>query len=442
MRHYRLYSLLLLLFISFQIKAQVVLDVEDPEAHRQNEEEQKRSKEQAFDFETQGWKKTLKSAKIEKRNIFVLFLTDNCDACELMKSKILTDIKLAGFYGEKFLLFKPEIGSKEMTELTSKYHVNSFPTIIFVDGYGNLIHKYIGVVSEEDMVNMAENVSSNRNTLKYYKAQYKKLGRRMPTQELYDYSLALMHAGEDNKAIVKAYFKTQCEGELATAENVQMIMLFTNKMYSREFIFFVKNRVSIENSLYTQADYAQKVEDVISSSLIKSMQSNKKIMLNDTLEKTLSFFEIEDQDAIVSRVTMDYYDVVVPDKQKYFEALNNYLIAHSQNLDFNIIAEKVQRVVEECDNKAIENSVLTFVSETIANSSEFNEELYEAYIDLLLKDNRRQEAEDQINIMIDRFSAMGYSEDEVYRKYEYYIQKISNNPNEGPVGEEDLKINQ
>ena len=442
MRNFRLYSILLLIFVALQAKAQIELDVDDPKARHEEENGQRQAKEQVFDFETQGWKKLLKRAKVEKRDIFVLFLTDNCEACELMESKILTDNKLASFYSEKFLLFKPEIGSKEMTELVSKYHINSFPTVIFVDAYGNLVHKYIGIVSEEEMVDMAENVSSKRNTLKYYKAQYKKLGRRMPAQELYDYSLALMHAGENNKSIVKAYFATQPEGELATADNLKMIMLFTNKMYSREFIFFAKNRESFENSIYTQADYAQKIEDVISASLIKSMSSNKKIVLNDTLEKTLSFFEIENQDAIASRVTMDYYDVVVPDKQKYFEALNNYLFTHNQNLDFNILAEKVQRVVVDCDNRAVVNSVLIYVTETIANSSEFNEELYEAYIDLLLKDNRKQEAEDQINIMIDRLSAMGYSEDEVSRKYDYYLRKISNNANEGPVGEEDIEINQ
>ncbi len=443
MKRIRLYSILLLVFVALRVEAQIELDVNDPEQHHDEQRVQDHASEPAFDFETDGWKKIQKTAKLEKRKIFVLFLSDNCESCDRFENEVLTNVKLAGLYSEQFLLFKPAIGSKQMTDMVTKYHINSFPTALFVDGYGNVIHKYIGYISEEDMVNMAENVSQNRNTLKYYKAQYKKFGRKMPVYELYDYALVLMHAGEDNKAIVKAYFRSQPEGELMTGENVRFIMLFTDQMYSREFIFFAKNSDALQNSLYTQADYNQKIEDVISGSLIKSMQKNKKIVLNDTLEKTLDFFEIRNQDAIISRVTMDYYDVVVPNKQKYFEAVNNYLLTHMESIDFALMAEKVQRVADECDDKAIIANVIVAVTEAISNSSEFSEDLYAAYIDLLLKDNRREEAEDQVNIMMDRISTTGVSEEEVSKKYEYYYQRIRNNPDSKNLeGDEEIHVNE
>ena len=62
-------------------------------------------------------------------------------------------------------------------------------------------------------------------------------------------------------------------------------------------------------------------------------------------------------------------------------------------------------------------------------------------IDLLVKDNRAQEAEDQLNIMMDRLTSAGLSDVELDKLFNEFVEKINmNHEDESPNTGEEIEI--
>jgi len=387
-------------------------------------QDKKEQEKMQFRFQTTAWKKIQQSAKAENKIIFIQFMTENCPPCDKFKKEIWTDQSLAEVYAHNFLLFLPKEGQKDTKTLIKKYHINSFPTSIFVDGKGNLIHKIQGFISKKEMHLLVNDVVNNVNTLSYYAKMHKEQGESMEPQQLLNYAIALMNAGEDYEPIAQQYFKTQPQDELYTAQNLKAIMLFTEDMYSPEFNYLVRHKEEFESKEYTPNQIDMKIEDVIANSLTTTMMSSKNVRLEDTLTITLDYFQIKNQEAIRSRVEMDYADFVKPNKQKYFQALDRYMATHLQNLPTGTIVDKANRVVKESNDKMVINNAMMWVNEAMIRSEFANEELYDVYINLLLKDNRFQEAHDMLNILHEKWMEEGLSEDEINKRSMEYTKKI------------------
>ena len=377
-----------------------------------------------FRFQTSAWKKIQQSAKIENRIIFIQFMTENCPPCDQFKKEIWTDQSLAEEYSQHFLLFLPKEGQKDTKTLVKKYHINSYPTSIFIDGKGNLIHKIQGFISKKEMHLLVDDVVNNVNTLSYYAKMYKSQGESMESQQLFNYAVALMNAGDDYETMAQQYFKTQPQDELYTARNLKTIMLFTEDMYSPEFNYLVRHKEEFESKEYSLNQIDMKIEDVIANSLITTMMTSKNMRLEDTLSITLDYFQIRNQEAIRSRVEMDYADFVKPNKQKYFQALDRYMASHLQYLPTGTIVDKANRVLSESNDKMVINSAMMWVNEAMIRTEFADEELYDVYINLLLKDNRFQEAHDVFNILHEKWMESGLSDDEINKKSMEYTKKI------------------
>ncbi len=379
---------------------------------------------QKFDFQTNGWKKTVQAAKVEKKYIFIQFVTNDCPPCEQLKEEVWTNAKLASIYSKSFLLFSPEEGSKDAKNLISKYRINSYPTSIFVDASGKIIHKYIGYTSKDVMTEMAENVKNSINTLQYLDKLYKKEGKRMDPNSLYIYANVLMNAGRDYEKVAKEYLATQSDDDLHSEHNLVAMMLFTNDMYSREFGFLVKHKDEFEGEKVTNNQITMKIEDVISNSLISAMEASKKVVLKDTLSKTIIFFEIRDPYLIQTRVEMDYYDYIGTDKDIYFQSLDRYMQLHIRYLSAATISDKVNRIIMENDNKEILSNAIMWVNEAVMEDMMENEELIIAYIRLLVKDGRYQEANDMAESLKQLWIQKGLSEEESSLKYDMLMNDI------------------
>ena len=346
-----------------------------------------------------GRKQVLKKAKAEKKMIMLQFFTDNCDACAQMDHMIKTNTKLSHKIAKYFVLFRPEEGSKETKSLIKKYHINSYPTVIFMSKNSEVLHKSLGAISESEMLEMLDNVYHGVNTLSYFNTIYNNQGNKMGSIDLFNYAKVQMNAGEDYSKIAQEYFKKQNSNDLSSDENIEAIMLFTDDMYSHEFDFLVRNMRELESQKYSRVQIAMKVEDVISSSIILTLEESPDIAMVDTLSNVLSYFEIEDRDPIISRVEMDYFDFVKPDKKMYLITLDHYMATHLQILSSSTIADKAERVLSETDDRTFINNALMWVNEAMMSSPEVNEDLMIVFIKLLVKDKRYQEAGNQADML-------------------------------------------
>jgi tetratricopeptide (TPR) repeat protein len=276
------------------------------------------------------------------------------------------------------------------------------------------------------MIQMAENVHNNKNTLAYFERMMKSKEASNNPDLLFEYANALMHAGEDYKKIAEKYFKTQNEEDLRTAQNLKAIMQFSDDMYSREFGFLARNIDVYEGEGIDRNQIIMKVEDVISNSLMKTLAASPKVSLDDTLNSIFNYFDLSIRDLVQSRVEMDYYDIVKHDNDRYFQAMEVYMNTHLPIMNSVEIVDRAEQVLLDCGNKNIIGGAVIWTNEAMMRTDTPSEELYTINIKLLAKDGRYQEANDILEQLFNLWVDTGISDKEAMIRREELTEYIDN----------------
>lgn len=95
-------------------------------------------------FNNDSWNNLLAKAKKEKKIIFVDAFTTWCGPCKKMASDVFTDNKVGSFYNGNFINAKIDMEAGEGLTLSDRYNVTAYPTLLFINGDGKLLHKAIG----------------------------------------------------------------------------------------------------------------------------------------------------------------------------------------------------------------------------------------------------------------------------------------------------------
>lgn len=96
-------------------------------------------------FQKISFADALKLAKEQKKLIFIDAYTDWCGPCKMMASRTFTAANVGTFFNEKFINLKIEMEKDaDGAEIMRRYRVQAYPTLLFVDGNGKLVHTLIG----------------------------------------------------------------------------------------------------------------------------------------------------------------------------------------------------------------------------------------------------------------------------------------------------------
>ncbi len=102
------------------------------------------SKADKIEFEHSDWKTTLAKAAKENKFVFVDAYTTWCGPCKWMAANTFTDPAVAAFFNKNFVNAKIDMERGEGLELAKLYAVRAYPTLLFVNAEGKLIHTEIG----------------------------------------------------------------------------------------------------------------------------------------------------------------------------------------------------------------------------------------------------------------------------------------------------------
>ncbi len=103
-----------------------------------------------------NWSDIVKQAQKEDKYIFIDCYTTWCGPCKKVQEEIFTQKNIGDFFNANFVNIKLQIDeTKNDDEATislrpfirnfvDRYNVNSYPTFIILDNFGEPIHKFIG----------------------------------------------------------------------------------------------------------------------------------------------------------------------------------------------------------------------------------------------------------------------------------------------------------
>jgi thiol-disulfide isomerase/thioredoxin len=211
-------------------------------------------------FETGTWAEILAKAKQQNKYVFVDAYTTWCGPCKWMDKNVFPTAEAGDYFNKNFVNAKIDMEKGEGLDIAKKYSVRAYPTYLYVDGNGDLVHRVVGSMETAKFI---EASASALDPTKQYGTLLRKFdgGERNP-DFLYNAAYAAQSAYDTKKAqeIGAAYLKTQ--SNLLEEKNVKFISQFTGSATDPNFEFMRKNASTFEASLGGKEQYANKMYQI------------------------------------------------------------------------------------------------------------------------------------------------------------------------------------
>jgi thioredoxin-related protein len=159
-------------------------------------------------FSEKSFDELLAQAKEEDKLIFIDAYTTWCGPCKMMARKVFPAERVGNFYNDRFINAKFDMEKGEGLTLARKYRVRAYPTYLFVNGEGELMHKALGYIPQDEFIAIGEVADSDQN-LGTLTARYDG-GDRNP-DFLSSYASTLIDVYEEGKAnlVINSYLDSQ-----------------------------------------------------------------------------------------------------------------------------------------------------------------------------------------------------------------------------------------
>ncbi|GAA4418896.1 hypothetical protein GCM10023187_52760 [Nibrella viscosa] len=156
-------------------------------------------------FAAVTWKEALQQAKTSRKLIFVDAYASWCGPCKLMAARVFTDDKVAAYYNEQFINVKMDMESEEGEVFGESYPVEAYPTFLFIDGEGKLVHRQTGAMPAQEFIQLGEDA---QNPEKQTSAIEQRLKANLNTPEgVTAYLEYLADNDQPTDSVAEAYFK-------------------------------------------------------------------------------------------------------------------------------------------------------------------------------------------------------------------------------------------
>ncbi len=114
--------------------------------------------ETGIDFHQGTWQQALEQAKKENKLVFLDLYATWCGPCKVLKSKTFPDAEVGQFFNTNFINYTMDAEKGPGAELAGKYNITGYPTLLFIDGNGNLVAKTMGYHTPEQLIEIGEQV--------------------------------------------------------------------------------------------------------------------------------------------------------------------------------------------------------------------------------------------------------------------------------------------
>lgn len=252
-----------------------------------------------FVREDMKWADILAKAKAEKKLVFVDAYTVWCGPCKQMAKNIFPVKEVGEVFNTHFVNAKIDMEKGEGVDIAKQYTITAYPTYLFINGDGELVHRGLGSMPADKFIEVANAAKDPEKQFYTLKKKFE-AGEKDPTF-LKKLSFASLEAQQDGLAseTSAAYLATQ--KDWLTDDNMAFILKFSNSIESPVYAFLVKNRAEFEKKL-PKGDIESTIDNTAFENvaqfsfnrtkkefdMVKAMEYAGKYLPRDLTEKTMS----------------------------------------------------------------------------------------------------------------------------------------------------------
>ena len=198
---------------------------------------------ESIQFEKDNFAKILEKAKKQNKLIFLDAYASWCGPCKMMDKNIFTKNSVKEYYNAHFINAKIDMDKGEGVTIAKKYNVRAYPTYLFINGKGEVVHKAVGYFEENQFLDLGKNAQNPNNNIEAIKKRFDEgesnpefLKNIINTNYSSDYDFA--------KKASERYFNTKKNPDISKDE-VGILMFFTQSPNDANYQYFIKNKNEI-----------------------------------------------------------------------------------------------------------------------------------------------------------------------------------------------------
>lgn len=200
---------------------------------------------QGIKFEDTNFRTILAKAKKENKLVFIDAYASWCGPCKLMVKNVFPQKAVGDYYNSHFVNAKIDMEKGEGVELAKKYNVKAFPTYLFVDGNGEVVHRTLGYVEENDFIQFAKDAGDPNKRLGALKQKFEN-GEKDPEFLKNLAGLTMYNDAEFAARVMDRYFSGKTELD---REDIQMLLSATQSTDSPLYKTFLAKKAEITKIL-------------------------------------------------------------------------------------------------------------------------------------------------------------------------------------------------
>jgi len=255
-------------------------------------------------FRDLEWSEALTQAKTENKLIFLNGMAQWSQPCKLMEEYTYTDAEAGNFYNDQFVNISVDMETFPGSELADRYQVYVYPTLLFIDGDGALVHRGCGAMESAALIELGETALDPERRLAGLQKKYDE-GTRT-AEFLAMMSATLSEACLDQTAWVDHFFSELNQKEWTTLAAWTMINLNVQDPYSPYFQYLMKYKdLFVMNFGKDTVD--QKIYNVLLSQFTQIYNGEDiKLFAIQALKSILEPLKFEKKEELVSMVNLQY----------------------------------------------------------------------------------------------------------------------------------------
>ncbi len=199
------------------------------------------------------WSEALSEAKMSGKYIFVDVYTDWCPPCKQMDKEVLSLPEVGQRYNTAFVNYKLNAEEGPGIALAEQYAARAYPTYLYLDAEGNLLHRAVGFLAPSAFIAQADQAlaaAGEDEALGRMKATFED-GQR-DREFLERYIRKLRELGLDNHVAVNAYFSGLSPDELQHPETLRFLAEQVNSIETKAVVFLLANYDRLDESTKTE----------------------------------------------------------------------------------------------------------------------------------------------------------------------------------------------
>lgn len=192
---------------------------------------------QGIAFEHGSWAEVKAKAAKENKFIFVDAFTTWCGPCKWMAANVFTTEEVGKFYNTNFVSYKFDMEKGEGVDFAKQYAVNFYPTYLFFDSKGEIVHRSGSSKEAANFVEDGKHAINPDQQLYTLMANYKAGKGGQELVKNYLYALNDAGLGKEAEAPLTDYINQHKESDLLNAETANLFMRLTKKTSDKSYQF-------------------------------------------------------------------------------------------------------------------------------------------------------------------------------------------------------------